>query len=223
MADVRFTRTWEDRSDHRGLRFEFRCERCHSGYSSSTIPGDARMAGAWDRALGLAVEQMERDVFVRCEPCGQWVCAPRCWNHTERACTGCRPQQAVPPQPQYGHQPQTAHPPHHRQAQPQSVQAATQAWAPDMRAELQEMLQEPSRQPAQQPRPAPQERSVQASTEAWAPDMQAELKAMLNQAPPPQRPAAHGAPEPQFVPKFCSQCGSALTGRFCGRCGNPAY
>lgn len=214
MADVRFTRIWEDRSDNRGFRFEFRCERCHSAYSSSTIPGDPRMPGARDRALGLAVEQMERDVFLPCATCRQWVCGPRCWNHPARSCTTCRPAtqpshagyQGVPPQ---GHQP--------ARPQPQSRPAATEAWAPDMQAELRSMLSEEPQQ-----RAAAQSRSGQGATEAWAPDMQSELRSMLNEAPA-ARHRAHGAPPPAELPKFCNQCGSPLTGRFCGRCGHPAY
>ena len=215
MADVRFTRIWEDRSDDRGFRFEFRCERCHSAYSSSTIPGDSRMPGAWDRALGLAVEQMERDVFLPCATCRQWVCGPRCWNHAAKSCTSCRPAaaqashagyQGVPPQPHQSVRPQ-----------PQSQPAATEAWAPDMQAELRAMLRE------EQQQRAPQSQAGQGATEAWAPDMQSELRAMLNESQPARRPAPAQAPAPAQLPKFCNQCGSPLTGRFCGRCGRPAY
>jgi hypothetical protein len=106
-------------------------------------------------------------------------------------------------------QPPAGSPPPYR---PQQADQATQAWAPSMRDELKSMLNDDKREAASA--------GSDQSTEAWNPNMQDELRSMLGQSAPSPSP---GQTPPAQAPKFCSQCGNALTGRFCGRCGTPAY
>lgn len=48
---------------------------------------------AKDKALGEAVE-LVRDEFKQCRGCGDWVCAPVCWNHEIGQCLTCSPSVA---------------------------------------------------------------------------------------------------------------------------------
>ena len=187
MSDVHFTRTWEDRSDHQGFRFEFRCERCHAGYGSAVIPGDPRQPGAREQALSSAAEQVGR-TFGGCPVCRTWVCGTNCWNHAAGACYGCRPAAQAQPQPQPQPQPQAP-------AQPVSAvpPAAQQPPAvPQAQAEPQ--------------RPA----AAYPQTQAWSADMGAELKAMLRDDDEPAAQRAKFCTQcgASLGGKFCGQCGT---------------
>jgi DNA-directed RNA polymerase subunit M/transcription elongation factor TFIIS len=119
---IPFTDNYQDRSSEYGYQFEFYCERCGNGYSSSFQKSAAGMGGGLLRAasgflsgsLGRAshsVDQMAemargsgrdaalkkaveemRPLFHQCHRCGNWVCRDVCWNTATGLCTSCSPK-----------------------------------------------------------------------------------------------------------------------------------
>src|SRR5262249_23030416 len=115
---VFFTDNYQDRSTRDGYQFEFYCERCGNGYSSSfhrSLSGFGDLLGGeigqkaaevgWDsqwltdgtrgvgrdKALAAAVDEVKQ-YFKQCHRCGQWVCGQVCWNNERGLCTTCAPK-----------------------------------------------------------------------------------------------------------------------------------
>jgi hypothetical protein len=121
MVPIRFTGNYEDLSTDRGYQFKFYCEKCSNGYMSTfktstmgTLSSAARVAGnlfggifggvadssyeiqravggpAHDSALKEAGDEIS-PIFKQCTRCGNWVCAPVCWNKKAGLCESCAP------------------------------------------------------------------------------------------------------------------------------------
>jgi len=122
---IRFTNNFEDLSTDTGFQFEFKCEKCGSGYRSS-FDGSAigKAAGLLDAASGIfggvfdkasdvsdrvksakweqqhdeAFTKAAKEIepsFVQCPRCNNWVCRERCWNEDKGLCKGCAPDLGV--------------------------------------------------------------------------------------------------------------------------------
>jgi hypothetical protein len=114
-----FTGNYSDLSDENGYQFEFRCDRCGSGYRSEFVRSNAGtaasllggasnfMGGLWgasnaarsakdfmdrgarDEALEKAANEI-MPLFTRCPACNSWV-DETCFNKQRNLCTGCAP------------------------------------------------------------------------------------------------------------------------------------
>ena len=124
MSAIWFTGNYEDLSTDKGFQFKFRCEKCSNGYmssfqistlgvASSALQAAGNLFGgllgraassayeiqravggpAHDAALKKASEEISAQ-FKQCSRCGQWVCAPVCWNHKSQMCEVCAPDLA---------------------------------------------------------------------------------------------------------------------------------
>ncbi len=121
MPNIEFTGNYEDLSTDRGYQFKFYCEKCGNGYMSSFKASKLGMAAsavqvagnlfggifgraadsayeiqravggpAHDAALREAVEEI-RPLFKQCTRCGNWICAPICFNKNAQLCESCAP------------------------------------------------------------------------------------------------------------------------------------
>ncbi len=119
---IPFTDNYRDHSTDTGYQFEFVCERCGNGYTSSfqrsvmgfgsrLARGLGSVTGGVLGQIGYAGEEMrdtvrgpERDKalrkaveemrpnFVQCGRCGDWVCKEVCWNREAGLCANCAPK-----------------------------------------------------------------------------------------------------------------------------------
>jgi len=119
---IPFTDNYNDKSTEFGYQFEFICERCGNGYTSSFQKSAAGIGGGLLRAagnffsgtLGRASSSTQdmadivrgpgRDAALRkavvemqphfhqCHRCGNWVCRDVCWNEKAGLCTNCAPK-----------------------------------------------------------------------------------------------------------------------------------
>ena len=119
---IPFTDNYNDKSTELGYQFEFVCERCGNGYSSSFQKSAAGMGTGLLRAAGSffsgtlgrgassaqhmadMVRGPARDAAIRkaveemrpyfhqCHRCGDWVCRDVCWNGDAGLCTRCAPK-----------------------------------------------------------------------------------------------------------------------------------
>lgn len=126
MADnIEFVRNYSDMSTDRGFQFEFRCDRCSSGFrtpfkaaATATITDVLDTAGnllggifgraadiservksaGWQQARDKAfAESLEelRPEFAQCPHCANWVCRESCWNDKRGLCKACAPDMGV--------------------------------------------------------------------------------------------------------------------------------
>jgi hypothetical protein len=126
MADeIRFTRNYEDRSTDTGFQFEFRCERCDTGYRSQFKPSaigtvsnvldaassilggffsnasnvtDRVKSAQWQQARDAAFKESISEIspkFIQCPRCMNWVCRDVCWNDKKGLCKQCAPDIGV--------------------------------------------------------------------------------------------------------------------------------
>ena len=126
MSDViEFVSNYNDLSTDRGFQFEFRCNRCGTGYRTKFKPSaTGNVAGAMDAASSIfggifgqaanlservrsagwqkARDQAFQDAiieikpdFVQCPKCSSWVCRKSCWNAKRGLCKYCAPDLAV--------------------------------------------------------------------------------------------------------------------------------
>ncbi len=119
---IPFTDNYHDKSTEFGYQFEFLCERCGNGYSSSFQKSAAGIGGGILRAAGgffagtlgrgaSSAQHMAdmvrgpardaalkkavvemRPFFHQCHRCGDWVCRDVCWNEKAGLCTKCSPK-----------------------------------------------------------------------------------------------------------------------------------
>ena len=122
MSMIEFVRNYTDRSTDRGYQFEFHCDCCGNGYTSSYQASMIGTAGGLLQAMGSifggvlgsagnstyeiqraiggpahdrALQEAVSEIkqkFRRCQRCGHWVCAEICWNERAAQCTACTPK-----------------------------------------------------------------------------------------------------------------------------------
>ncbi|MHB1296001.1 MAG: zinc ribbon domain-containing protein [Anaerolineae bacterium] len=123
--DVEYISNYEDLSTERGFQFEFRCDRCGTGYRSQFKPSATGTAGAifdaassllggvfnsaadltervrsasWQKAHDDAYAEAQTEMrpnFVQCPRCSTWVCRKSCWNTKRGLCKECAPDLGV--------------------------------------------------------------------------------------------------------------------------------
>jgi hypothetical protein len=122
---IEFVRNYNDLSTERGFQFEFRCDRCGTGYrtrfqetptamisgvldaasnlfgglfSSAANLGGRVHSAAWERAHDDAFTKAVLELkpdFVQCPRCQTWVCRKACWNTKRGLCKECAPDLGV--------------------------------------------------------------------------------------------------------------------------------
>jgi hypothetical protein len=121
MANIPFTRNYQDLSSSKGFQFKFFCEKCGNGYMSAfqtnRLGTAATAANAAASLLGgifgraaQSAQQLQSiaagpqhdaalnaavkeisPIFKQCTRCGSWVCEPICWNKKAGLCETCAP------------------------------------------------------------------------------------------------------------------------------------
>ncbi len=122
---IEFTRNYEDLSNNQGFQFEFKCDRCGSGYRTrfqasalgtaatalntasnlfgglfggmSNVSENVRSA-TWEKAHDDAFLKAIEEVkadFIQCPRCTSWVCRKNCWNEKRGLCKQCAPDLGV--------------------------------------------------------------------------------------------------------------------------------
>ncbi len=121
MALISFTANYSDRSNSSGYQFEFRCDKCGSGFLSTFQVSKTGLAGGFLRAatnffggrfsqIAAASDQLKdalrgpawdaafrtaveegKQKFKQCSRCGKWVCPEHCWNAARGLCESCAP------------------------------------------------------------------------------------------------------------------------------------
>jgi uncharacterized OB-fold protein len=122
---IEFTRNYEDLSTNQGFQFEFKCDRCGTGYrtrfqgsalgtaatalntasnifgglfnSLSNASENVRSA-SWEKAHDDAFLKAVEEIkpdFIQCPRCTSWVCRKSCWNEKRGLCKRCAPDLGV--------------------------------------------------------------------------------------------------------------------------------
>lgn len=122
---IEFTNNYSDMSTDTGFQFEFRCNRCGSGYrtpfqtfatgavtnalntassifggifGSAATVGEHVRSSQWQTAHDAAfinAAGQTKGDFVQCPRCQGWVCRKKCWNEKRGLCKDCAPDLAV--------------------------------------------------------------------------------------------------------------------------------
>jgi len=126
MADrIEFVSNYDDMSTDRGFQFEFRCDRCGSGYRTRFKPsmtgtiagvmdsansifggifgtaaniGEQVRSAGWQKARDDAFSEAVSEIrpeFIQCPRCMNWVCRDKCWNTKKGLCKECAPDLGV--------------------------------------------------------------------------------------------------------------------------------
>jgi membrane protease subunit (stomatin/prohibitin family) len=125
VEHIEFVNNFDDLSTNQGFQFEFKCNRCESGYRTKFQPSiTGKVAGALDTAsslfggfLGRAANFTEqvrsagwekahdeafveavsevKPFFIQCPRCNEWVCRQKCWNTKKGLCKSCAPDLGV--------------------------------------------------------------------------------------------------------------------------------
>ncbi len=121
MKLMKFVRNHRDLSTRKGFQFEFRCDRCGSGFrtpfqpsatgvvndvlniASGLLGGVLRKASSvgrqvhsagWEQSHDRAFNKavtQARPNFQQCPRCSKWVCKEGCWNTQRGLCKTCTP------------------------------------------------------------------------------------------------------------------------------------
>jgi uncharacterized OB-fold protein len=122
---IEFTRNYSDLSTNQGFQFEFKCDRCGTGYRTrfqGSILGTANTAlstasnifgglfnnlsnassnvrsASWEKAHDDAFLKAVEEIkpdFIQCPRCTSWVCRKTCWNEKRGLCKECAPDLGV--------------------------------------------------------------------------------------------------------------------------------
>lgn len=122
---IDITSNYEDLSTDNGFQFEFKCDRCGSGYRSSFKPYLAGTASqilgtvggllggvfsqasdvteniksaTWEKAHDDAFSAAAEELaekFIQCPRCSTWVCRQKCWSDKKGLCKECAPDLGV--------------------------------------------------------------------------------------------------------------------------------
>jgi membrane protease subunit (stomatin/prohibitin family) len=122
---IEFTRNYSDLSTNQGFQFEFKCDRCGTGYRTrfqASIVGTASTAlntvsnifggvfnnlsnasesvksASWEKAHDDAFLKAVEEIkpdFIQCPRCTDWVCLKTCWNEKRGLCKQCAPDLGV--------------------------------------------------------------------------------------------------------------------------------
>jgi membrane protease subunit (stomatin/prohibitin family) len=122
---IKFVSNYSDHSTDNGFQFEFRCDRCQSGFRTRfmqwSVATAANMADAvgsmlggvfgraadmgqrvrsaqWEKAHDQAFETAINEIkpqFIQCPRCNGWVCRTGCWNEKKGLCKNCAPDLGV--------------------------------------------------------------------------------------------------------------------------------
>lgn len=126
MAEmIEFVDNYNDRSTDNGFQFEFRCNRCGTGYRTKFQPwtmgtvtnvldgassifgglfgqaaniGERVRSAGWQKARDDAFAASLTEIkpsFVQCPRCQSWVCRTKCWNTKKGLCKECAPDIGV--------------------------------------------------------------------------------------------------------------------------------
>jgi hypothetical protein len=207
---IDFTHNYSDLSNENGFQFEFRCDRCSSGYrtefrrwATGTVGNVLRTAGGlFGGVLGTAARVGDEvrdaaytqardkafdaateemgDTFRQCPRCQAWVCREACWNDKRGLCKGCAPDLGV------------------EMSAAQASRSVEEVWAHAKMAEEDKKLAEGNWRETIRAS-CPECEAPLATNAKFCPNCGAKLKA-----------AAH-----------CSECGAKLgpNAKFCAECG----
>ncbi len=122
---IEFTRNYSDLSTNQGFQFEFKCDRCGTGYRTrfqasivvtastalntvSNIFGgvfnnlsnasESVKSASWEKAHDDAFLKAVEEIkpdFIQCPRCTDWVCLKTCWNEKRGLCKQCAPDLGV--------------------------------------------------------------------------------------------------------------------------------
>jgi membrane protease subunit (stomatin/prohibitin family) len=122
---IEFTRNYSDLSTNQGFQFEFKCDRCGTGYrtrfqgsalgtaatalntasnifgglfNSLSNAGESVRSAAWEKAHDDAFLKAVEEIkpdFIQCPRCTSWVCRKTCWNEKRGLCKNCAPDLGV--------------------------------------------------------------------------------------------------------------------------------
>jgi len=123
--NISFSGNYEDLSTDNGFQFEFKCDKCQSGFrsrfqafaagtvntvlqsagnllggifsSASQVSDDVKTA-TWQKAHDEAFEVASKEIltlFRQCPRCSAWVCKEKCWNEKKGLCKTCAPDLGV--------------------------------------------------------------------------------------------------------------------------------
>lgn len=122
---IEFTSNYDDLSTETGFQFEFKCDRCSSGYRTRFAPfatgsianalgtasnlfggifnqaaqlGESARSASWQRAKDEAFLEAAKELrpqFRQCPRCQSWVCNAKCWNEKRGLCKSCAPDLGV--------------------------------------------------------------------------------------------------------------------------------
>jgi membrane protease subunit (stomatin/prohibitin family) len=126
MSDrIEFVTNYSDLCTDKGFQFEFKCDRCGSGFrtrfhpsvtgtisgaldaasslfggvfSSAANLGGRVHSGAWEKAHDDAFVEAISELkpdFAQCPRCSTWVCRKSCWNEKRGLCKKCAPDMGV--------------------------------------------------------------------------------------------------------------------------------
>ena len=211
MTKIEFTSNYDDLSTDEGFQFEFKCDRCGTGYRTAFQPyvigkisgaldtasglfggvfskaatlGERARSATWEREQDLAFIRATEEVkgdFIQCPRCSSWVCREKCWNTSKGLCKNCSPDLGV------------------EMAAAQSSRTVEEIWAHSRMAEDdREMLKE---------------KSWREGVRATCPSCGVALPEKVKFCP------ECGAKILQVV--FCKECGTKLENgtKFCPECG----
>jgi membrane protease subunit (stomatin/prohibitin family) len=208
---IEFTSNYEDQSTDQGFQFEFRCDRCGTGYRSRFMPsavgtvstalgaassllggvfgkaadiGERARSATWEKAHDEAFIKAVEELkpeFIQCPRCSSWVCRKSCWNAQKGLCKKCAPDLGV------------------EMAAAQASRTVEEIWAHSKMAEKDRAMLK--------------EESWREGARATCPKCNAPLPAKVKFCPECGASVA--------AQKHCTECGAelAVDAKFCAECG----